>query len=311
MKKNAIFIGLGLLVVMVFAGNAARFYRMDFVDQMSTILYDYRLRLTMPRTVDDRIVILDIDEKSLKEEGRWPWGRDRMALLMDKLFDKYGIAVVGFDVVFAERDESSGLKVLQKLGQNQLKEVAQFQAVLSQIQPQLDYDSLFADKIRNRKVVLGYYLTNQREINVSGSLPEPVFPEGTFKGRQIEFNSMTGYGANLPELQKAAASAGHFNPVIDFDGRVRRVPMLQEFGGAYYESLSLAMVRTLLDQPALKPGYAEGSTDGYGGLEWLELDTAAGKLKFRWTAPCPVMCHTVAEKGVFAIFQLRMCCMTA
>ena len=279
MKKNAILIGLGLLVVMVFAGNAARFYRMDFVDQMSTILYDYRLRLTMPRTVDDRIVILDIDEKSLKEEGRWPWGRDRMALLMDKLFDKYGIAVVGFDVVFAERDESSGLKVLQKLGQNQLKEVAQFQAVLSQIQPQLDYDSLFADKIRNRKVVLGYYLTNQREINVSGSLPEPVFPEGTFKGRQIEFNSMTGYGANLPELQKAAASAGHFNPVIDFDGRVRRVPMLQEFGGAYYESLSLAMVRTLLDQPALKPGYAEGSTDGYGGLEWLELDTAAGKLK--------------------------------
>ena len=53
----------------------------------------------MPRTLDDRIVIIDIDEKSLKEEGRWPWGRDRMALLMDKLFDKYGVAVVGFDDV--------------------------------------------------------------------------------------------------------------------------------------------------------------------------------------------------------------------
>ena len=68
MKKNAILIGLGLLVVMVFVGNAARFYRLDFVDQMSSILYDYRLRLTMPRTVDDRIVILDIDEK--KSQGR-------------------------------------------------------------------------------------------------------------------------------------------------------------------------------------------------------------------------------------------------
>lgn len=279
MKKNAILIGLGLLVVMVFVGNAARFYRLDFVDQMSSILYDYRLRLTMPRTVDDRIVILDIDEKSLKEEGRWSWGRDRLALLMDKLFDKYGVAVVGFDVVFAEKDESSGLKVLQKLGQNQLKGVAQFQSVLSQIQPQLDYDSLFAGKIKNRKVVLGYYLTNQREINISGGLPEPVFPAGTFKGRQVGFTSWSGYGANLPELQQAAASAGHFNPVVDVDGRVRRVPMIAEFGGAYYESLSLAVVRTLLGQPKLLAGFAEGKADGYAGLEWLELDTAGGTLK--------------------------------
>ena len=279
MKKNAILIGLGLLVAMVFVGNAARFYRLDFVDQMSSILYDYRLRLTMPRTVDDRIVILDIDEKSLKEEGRWPWGRDRMALLMDKLFDKYGVAVVGFDVVFAERDESSGLKVLQKLGQNQLKGVAQFQSILSQIQPQLEYDNRFASKIKNRKVVLGYYFTNQREINISGSLPEPVFPVGTFKGRQVGFTSWSGYGANLPELQKAAASVGHFNPLVDVDGRVRRVPMIAEFGGAYYESLSLAMVRTLLGQPRLLPGFADDKAEGYSGLEWLELDTAGGKLK--------------------------------
>ncbi len=279
MKKNAILIGLGLLVVMVFVGNAARFYRLDFVDQMSSILYDYRLRLTMPRTVDDRIVILDIDEKSLEEEGRWPWGRDRLALLMDKLFDKYGVAVAGFDVVFAEKDESSGLKVLQKLGQNQLKGVAQFQSVLSQIRPQLEYDSLFANKIKNRKVVLGYYLTNQREINISGGLPEPVFPAGTFKGRQVGFTSWSGYGANLPELQRAAASAGHFNPLVDVDGRVRRVPMIAEFGGAYYESLSLAVVRTLLGQPKLLAGFAEGKADGYAGLEWLELDTAGGTLK--------------------------------
>ncbi|MGA7749116.1 MAG: adenylate/guanylate cyclase domain-containing protein [Gallionella sp.] len=278
MKKNAILIGLGLLVVLVFVGNAARFYRLDFVDQLSSIIYDYRLRLTMPGTLDDRIVILDIDEKSLKEEGRWPWGRDRLALLMDKLFDKYGVTEVGFDVVFAEKDESSGLKELQKLGQNQLKGDVSFQSVLSQVQPQLEYDKLFADKIRNRNVVLGYYLTNQQNINVSGSLPEPVFPAGTFKGHPVGFTTWNGYGANLPELQQAAAS-GHFNPLVDFDGRVRRVPMLVEYGGAYYESLSLAMVRTLLGHPKLLPGFADGKSGGYAGLEWLELDVAGGGLK--------------------------------
>ncbi len=279
MKKNAILIGLGLLIVLAFVGSAARFYRLDFVDQLSSILYDYRLRLTMPRTLDDRIVILDIDEKSLKEEGRWPWGRDRLALLMDKLFDKYGVAVVGFDVVFAERDESSGLKELQMLGQNQLKGDVSFQSVLSQIQPQLEYDKLFADKIRNRNVVLGYYLTNQQNINVSGALPEPVFQAGAFKGRPVGFTTWNGYGANLPELQQAAASVGHFNPLVDFDGRVRRVPMLVEYGGAYYESLSLAMVRTLLGHAKLLPGFAEAKSGGYAGLEWLELEFAGGRLK--------------------------------
>ena len=279
MKKNATLIGLGLLVVLIFSGNAARFYRFDFVDQLSAILYDYRLRFTMPSTSDDRIVILDIDEKSLKAEGRWPWGRNRLALLMDKLFDQYGVAVVGFDVVFAEKDESSGLKELQKLAQDQLKDNASFQSILSQIQPQLDYDKLFADKIKGRNVVLGYYLANQQTINISGNLPEPAFPPGAFKGHPVGFTTWNGYGANLPELQQSAASVGHFNPLVDFDGRVRRVPMLVEYDGAYYESLSLAMVRTLLGHPKLLPGFASVKSGGYAGLEWLELDFAEDKLK--------------------------------
>ena len=267
------------MIVLFFVGSAARFYRLDFVEQLSSIIHDYRLQLTMPRTLDDRIVIVDIDEKSLKEEGRWPWGRDRLALLMDKLFDKYGVAVVGFDVVFAERDESSGLKVLQKLGQNQLKGDMSFQATLSQIQPQLEYDKLFASKIKNRNVVLGYYLNNQKDQRASGMLPQPAFPSGSFKGHPVEFATYNGYGANLPELQQAAVRAGHFNPLVDFDGMVRRVPMLVEYDGAYYESLSLAMVRALLGPTKLLPGYADVKSGGYAGLEWLELDAAGGRLK--------------------------------
>jgi len=278
LKKNAILIGLGLLVVLFFAGTAADFYRLTLVEQLSSALYDSRVRLTMPRTVDDRIVILDIDEKSLSEEGRWPWSRDRLALLMDQLFDKYGIAVVGFDVVFAEKDESSGLKVLQSLSENQLKDDSSFLSVLSQIKPSLEYDNQFADKMRSRNVVLGYYLTGQQDSNLSGQLPEPVFSSSAFKGRPVGFTLWNGYGANLPDLQQAAASAGHFNPLVDFDGRVRRIPMLVEYDGAYYESLSLAMVRTLLGQPKLIPGYAESDATGYSGLEWLEID-AGSQLK--------------------------------
>jgi len=276
-KKHALLIALGLAIVFLFLGNAAKFYQLGFVSFVEAKLYDTRLRLTLPQVGDDRIVIVDIDEKSLKEEGRWPWGRDKLALLMDKLFDKYNVAVVGFDVVFAEKDSSSGLKVLQELGKNQLKDVAQFQTVLSQIKPQLEYDNLFVNKMKQRNIVLGYYFNSTKD--VSGALPEPVFDAGTFKGRAINFSKWDGYGANLPEFQASVALAGHFNPEIDFDGIVRRVPMVVEYGGAYYESLSLAVVRAALGMPQLIPGYGEGANaKDYAGLEWLELATSQGIL---------------------------------
>lgn len=282
MKQHALLIGFGLLLVLVFLGNAANFYHVGLLQKLDNILYDYRLRLTMPREADSRIVILDIDEKSLKEEGRWPWSRDRLALLMDKLFDNHGIAVAGFDVVFAEKDESSGFKVLQELGRNQLKDVPQFHSALTQIRPQLDYDGLFAGKIRSRKVVLGYYFTNSARNsvkNISGVLPNAVFSPGTFKGRSIGFPRWDGYGANLPELQQSAASGGHFNPLVDTDGIVRRVPIIMEYEGAYYESLSLALVRTLLGDAKLVPGYATEKGDSYSGLEWFDIVTGQGSLK--------------------------------
>ncbi|HEX5673801.1 MAG TPA: CHASE2 domain-containing protein, partial [Azonexus sp.] len=72
-------------------------------------LYDVWLKRTAPSAPDDRVAILDIDEASLKSVGRWPWSRDTMTALVEQLFDHYGVAAVGFDVVFAEPDTSSGL----------------------------------------------------------------------------------------------------------------------------------------------------------------------------------------------------------
>ena len=302
MKKHALLIALGMAIVLLFLGDAAKFYRLGFVQFIDAKLYDYRLRLTLPKAGDDRIVILDIDEKSLKEDGRWPWGRNKMATLMDNLFERYGVAVVGFDVVFAEKDNSSGLQVLQDLGQNQFRNVAQFQSVLAQIKPHLEYDKLFADKIRQRNVVLGYYFANSERgsaKSMSGVLPEPAFPAGTFKGRPISFMRWDSYGANLPELQSSAAKAGHFNPVVDFDGVVRRIPMIVEYEGAYYESLSLAVVRAALGMPKLSPGFAPGKDKNYGGLEWLTLESSQGNLRIPVDAEVSALVSYRGERGTF------------
>ena len=264
-------------MVAVFVGHAARYYQIPFIDRFEFITYDARLRLTMPGGVDDRIVIVDIDEKSLAAEGRWPWRRDKLGVLVDQLFDRYKAGIVGFDVVFAERDESSGLDVLRTLAENDLRGDASFQRVLKQLAPRLQYDRVFAEKLKNRPVVLGYYFSDvvgdDGKGRVSGALPRPALAPGTFKGKNVHFTSWIGYGANLPEFQTAAAGGGHFNPWPDEDGITRRVPMLAEYDGAYYEALSLAVVRLGLGLPPVIPGYPQENvwTKGYPGLEWLDV----------------------------------------
>jgi adenylate cyclase len=302
MRKHALLIGLGLALTLFFVGGAAKFYRLPLLGQLDAMAYDYRLRLTMPQKMDDRIVILDIDEKSLKEEGRWPWSRDRVALLMDKLFDRYHIAVVGFDVVFAEKDESSGLKVLHELARNQLKGVPQYQSALNKLQPQLEYDQVFARSMQDRKVVLGYFFTGSDQVqtgNIAGALPEAVFPAGTFSGRPIGITHWDGYGANLAQLQKHAAGAGHINPLVDADGVVRRVPMIAEYKGAYYESLSLAMVRTLLGDNKLVPGYVGGEDAAYAGLELLQIQLEQGNLDIPVDNEAGTLVPYIGRRGSF------------
>jgi adenylate cyclase len=273
LKQHIVRIALGLVIMLLFIGHAARYYEVPFITQLDNIIYDARLRVTMPRGVDERIVILDIDEKSLQEVARWPWPRDVMAGLIEKLFGKYQVAIVAFDVVFAEADYSSGIRALEQLAQGQLKEVPAFQQAFREMRPQLDNDSLFAQAIKGKPVVLGYYLNSDKDAKRIAAIPQPVLPKGTFQGRNIPFTSWIGYGGNLPQFLKNAAAAGHFNPITDSDGVVRRVPMIAELDGAYYEALSLAVVRTILGFPKVEPGYAPDRflQRGYSGLEWLKV----------------------------------------
>ncbi len=271
---------LGFAVAILLMGHAAKFYNIGIITRLDAIYYDARLRLTMPGGVDERIAILDIDEKALGEIGRWPWGRDTMSLLVEKLFDRYGIRLIGFDIVFAEPDESSGLKKLEALSKGRLKDSAPFQSALQDLRPQLDYDARFAQTLAGKDAILGFYFSDDKGIN-SGALPASVLPRGSFDGRHISFTNWASYGGNLAEFQKSAAGAGHFNPLVDFDGVARRVPILAEFQGRYYESLSLAMVRCYLGFPPVVPGFPEGSggEHAYSGMEWIDLPTQQGVLR--------------------------------
>ena len=270
-KQHRLRFMLSLAVIVLMLLHVSDALPQKFIQKLENYSYDVRLNWLMPNTVDNRIVIVDIDEKSLLEQGRWPWPRNKMATLMNRLFDTYHINTLGFDVVFAEKDESSGLKNLELMQQQYLKDDSSFADALVKIKPQLDYDALFAESFKNRKVVLGYYFKNNGDVSHVGQLPQASFPAESFGDNAPAFTEATGYGANLLALQQAALAAGHFNPQPDADGISRKIAVLIQYNGQYYDSLAVAVAQAYL-QKGLQAKFASvGASDDYAGLESLML----------------------------------------
>jgi adenylate cyclase len=233
--------------------------------------------------------------------GHWPWSRNKISLMLDNLFDYYKVNVVGFDIVFAERDESSGLKILRQLGDQNFRNDTKYQKMLPELITQFDYNHLFAEKINGRKVILGYGFSNDSG-RVTGKLPPPVFTAEALRAGNYFYKS-TGYSANLPELQANAHNAGHFNIYVDIDGVSRRIPILQEYNGAYYDALCVAILRSFLnDKPLpLKAGFGSGTNK----LEWLGVDTFKIPVDERATALVPYRGGEGSFKYISAIDILQ------
>lgn len=266
-------IAVTLIPVVLALLHAVGVVRIGVLQRLDDIIYDARLQATMPKTQDDRIVIVNIDEKSLAEVGRWPWGRNKLAQLITTLFDDQQIALIGFDVVFAEADESSGLTRLNELARNEFRDQPGFSDRLRQLQPELDFDAAFARAIANRPVVMGYYLTSDGEGRSSGTLPAPVLTPDVLQGRPIKATSWNGFGSNIDQLAKSAPMAGFFNSITDGDGVVRSLPLLAEYKGQYYESIALAMFRALAGMPKVAPGFSNEKflSRSYQGMDRVLL----------------------------------------
>ncbi len=271
--------GLSLLFLLVLAGHVGQVYNLFFVAKLDAALYDLKLRVFRPQSVDERVVIVDIDDKSLKEIGRWPWPREEIAKLTRNLFEQYGVAAIGYDVVFSEPDQSSGLPVLERLAKGPLAGDGGFAASLAHIRPQLDYDGKLADALAGGPAVLGYYFNFAPPVEINGQLPEPLFPCAELVKQGVTPRHAVGYNANLKVLQERADSAAFYNMEADFDGVARRMPVLMEYGGQCYGSLAFMTTRAGMgsDAPKIRParGHRPATLDLDGLLVPLDAEGQA------------------------------------
>lgn len=228
-----------LLCGAMVVAHVCKLIQFPLIDSFDRWIYDQRLQLSFSNKPDPRVVIVDIDEASLEQEGHWPWPRRRLAQLINTLFDTYHVKTLGMDMVFAESDNSSGLHSLQQLAHGSLSQDVAFQHNLASLAPSLNDDQQLANALAKHDVVLGYYFTSTTRRH--GQLPIPLFQDKQANTPPWSSNVALGYGANLPILQHAASGAGHFNPLVDADGQTRRVSLLTQYAGGYYPPLSLVV----------------------------------------------------------------------
>jgi len=271
-RRHAPLFALSLLVTAYFLAYCLNAVEWRLLSRLENFAYDARIRLSLSESVDPRIVIVDIDEKSLAGIGHWPWSRDKLTRLTQLLADHYQALVIGFDVVFPEPDDTSGLRVLEQLGREEFRDVPRFADRLESLRGRLDYDRMFADSMHGRPVFLGFYFTTgsaDAGAIAAGVLPPAVFPAGAFADMDFHPPVATGYGANIRELYGNAAGSGHFTLSFDEDGLARRVPMIYEYRGAYYEALSLAMIRYIFAVDELRADFI-GSLEESGSYRTPE-----------------------------------------
>jgi len=236
--------GLLLVLVMLWLQFSGLPLMQQTMQRLDSMVYDLRLRAMLPEhRVDPRIVIVDIDEKSLQAEGHWPWPRDRVGQLIDHLFAQ-GAAVVGFDIVFAEAERNSGENVLQRLRETEGEGHPLVRGLHGYL-PLFDNNAAFAAKLEGRDVVLGYIFHTRGE-EAAGALPLPLRIEPEDTVARLAMPTVNSYTGNIEVLQQAARYGGFFTLEPDPDGIIRRAPVVVRHAGALYSSLGLEVARLFL-----------------------------------------------------------------
>jgi adenylate cyclase len=178
--------------------------------------------------------IISIDERSLAAIGAWPWRREVLADLVERLLAQ-GAKVVALDFVLAnvEADIMSAIPPA-------LRSAPEVQALRRTLEGLPSGEQRLAQVISGAPVVLGVIgrygpsepaVVSRAGFALLGSDPARHAP------------SLPAVTVNTPKLQEAASGLGALNWFPEYDQVVRKVPMLMRLGGDLAPSLVAEAIR--------------------------------------------------------------------
>ena len=236
------FLGILLTLILSLTG----FFKLTFLEYLDYKALDALSAPGPDADISSVPVIIDVDEKSLKLHGQWPWPRYKIALLLNRLH-AMGVRAVGIDIMFPEKDrtviDASSEDLPEDLkADNGIENVREFAR---------HSDRLFAEAVSRSSAVLGFQFLFESSPEDMSCFLRPVsmnFMQSGGGGQPQEgLIEAAGIVCNIEDLTRAAHSAGFFNVSPDSDGILRSVPLLMKYRGEIYPSLSLAILMKALN----------------------------------------------------------------
>jgi adenylate cyclase len=232
-----------ICVLLLFALVPLRILDPAPLEEIRLRTFDFYQSLRPRETVSRPVVIVDIDEASLKEIGQWPWPRTILADLVTRLAE-LGVVAIGFDIIFAEPDRMSpsiaetSFRNLDDDTRNKLRNLP-------------SNDEVFAQAIRRARVVVG-------QAGSATAAPRSAAEAALQTGFAVRGPDATpflvtfaGLLRNVPVIEQAAAGRGVFSVLPERDGIVRRVPLVMRAQGAMVPSLSIELLRVVTNSSAI------------------------------------------------------------
>ena len=174
-----------ILATLLFAG---RLFDIGPVETLRLKTFDYYQKISPRDVTTNSVVIVEITEQDLKKYGQWPWPRNLIANLHNRIY-QYGAKVIQYNIIFAERDRAGK-------------------------------DENFAQKLAGTNTVMMYSI---KDSATDGQVAKvPIVKQGDPDKFLYSFKGVV---TNIPELLRFANGAGVNIMIPNIDGTIRQIPL--------------------------------------------------------------------------------------
>ena len=250
---------IGAIVVAIFIYLS--FAQFSVFESLEKVVYEIEMRLDTPRNPgESKVAIVDIDDKSIRKLGQWPWPRHIIADMITILKNN-GAKLIGLDIVFSEKEQNASIKEIENLyskilereeSPNAGEENSWILGELKEIAKRLDNDRALSQAVKDSGntilPVVGEFGKYETELPIA---PESFSATDILKKDRISGQNQISVKQVITpfdELSKSGRSLGHINvsPNKITMGRVH-IPFIN-FRGIIIPSMPLSLALDYLNK---------------------------------------------------------------
>ncbi len=246
------------LTLLVIGGMLLEFYPMQFLEYKA---YDFFAGLRK-RENSSPVVIVKIDDKSIKNIGCWPWPRSYIADMIRRL-SGYGPKAFGLNLLYSGSEMNLGLKEIKNVREKlkndpflkKRKSRLKIDKILAKAEKRLEHDAKLTAAVNHAlNIVLPLRFTiglSERDdtselsgvlirnsLDLSRKNANPARPAHSLNDKTIIARAVT---TSFDQAARKAGALGHINQIANRDGTVRKLPLFIKYKERYFPSIALQL----------------------------------------------------------------------